>query len=137
MWPFNTAKAADDILDKDSGLLAKAGQFIGNQQFTEQERSVANAELLKSSATFVASTLSESTERSKTRRQVAIRWINAQLGLVLLTAIVAPFNSKLSSFYFTLATSDLMMWGTVGVLTFFFGPYMIGAHIGKIGKVAK
>ena len=30
-------KVAEDIFDKDDGLLAKAGSWIGNQQFTEEE----------------------------------------------------------------------------------------------------
>jgi len=35
---FGTDKAVDDILDKDDGLVAKAGEWLGNQQFTEEER---------------------------------------------------------------------------------------------------
>lgn len=133
MWPFNTAKAADDILDKDKGLLKQAGEWIGNQQFTAEEQSEARREVMKAGAQFVSSTLGESTERSKTRREVAIRWITVQLGLVLLVAVVAPFNMELAKFYFELATSELMLWGTIGVLTFFFGPYAIGTHLGKLG----
>ncbi len=35
---FGTDKAVDDILDKDDGLVAKAGEWLGNQQFTEEEK---------------------------------------------------------------------------------------------------
>jgi hypothetical protein len=36
---FGTDKAVDNILDKDNGLVARAGEWLGNQQFTEEGES--------------------------------------------------------------------------------------------------
>ena len=35
---FGSSKAVDNILDKDSGLLAKAGAWVGNLNLTEEEQ---------------------------------------------------------------------------------------------------
>lgn len=35
---FGTKKAVDNVMDKDNGLLAQAGAWIGNKDFTEEER---------------------------------------------------------------------------------------------------
>lgn len=35
---FGSDKARDDILDKDNGLLAKTGGWIGNWNYTEEEK---------------------------------------------------------------------------------------------------
>ena len=35
---FGTAKAVDDILDKDKGLLVRAGTWIGNLNLTDEEK---------------------------------------------------------------------------------------------------
>jgi hypothetical protein len=37
--PFSWGKdIAEDILDKDNGLVAQAGAWIGNQNYTDQEK---------------------------------------------------------------------------------------------------
>lgn len=35
---FSATKAADNLLDKDNGLLVRVGEWVGDQQFTPQER---------------------------------------------------------------------------------------------------
>jgi len=39
---FGSDKAVDNVLDKDKGLLVKAGTAIGNLHFSEQEKQQAN-----------------------------------------------------------------------------------------------
>ena len=125
---FTSGKAVDNILDKDNGLLAQVGGWIGNSQFTEEER----AELMKKTGDavvdFAKSTLSESTERSKARRDVSQMWIKAQLAMIFITMMVAPLDMELAEFYSKIAFGSLMMGGTWAVIGFFFGPYMLGAH---------
>lgn len=130
---FSSSKTVDDVFDKDSGLLSQAGAWIGNMQFTDEEQSEAKAELNKGVATFVASSLSENTVRSKTRRTIAKLWICVELFLVLLTCAIAPFNTELAKFYWSIATSELMFWGTMAIISFFFGSYMLNQRISKKG----
>ena len=120
---FKRKKTVDDIFDRDSGLLAKAGAWIGNQKLTDEEVMESNAVQVASVQAFVKETLSESTGRSSTRRNVATLWIKAQLGLVLLCAIAAPWNMELAKFYFTLASSTLMFATTTAITIFFFGSH--------------
>lgn len=130
---FGGSKTTDDIFDKDSGLLAKAGGWIGNQQFTEQEQAISNAATQKAWGDFVVATMSENTDRSKSRRDIAIFWIHCQLLFLFMAIMVYPFHEEWSAFIFSIALSNLMLTGSLGVLGFFFGPYMFGAHVKKKG----
>ena len=119
------AKSADDVFDKDNGLLSQVGGWIGNMNLTPEEVMEANGKTVTSVQAFVAATLSESTERSKTRRSIATLWIKAQLGIVLMTCIAAPWDRELAGFYFNLATSTLMITVTTAICIFFFGSHGI------------
>ena len=118
-------KTRTDILDKDTGLLAKVGGWVGNMKLTQEEVIEFNAKTVASVQSFVQSTLSESTERSITRRSIAVLWIKAQLSLVIMCAIAAPWDMVLAEFYFKLATSGLMITATTAIIIFFFGSHGI------------
>ena len=128
---FGSGEVVNNVLDKDNGLLAQAGEWIGNQQYTEEEQAEARADMNKGVVEYVRMTLTENTVRSRTRRYIAITWIKIELFLVLLTCAVAPYDAELAKFYWQITTSDLMFWGTMSVIGFFFGPYMIGQHFNK------
>lgn len=133
-WFSSAPKAVDNVLDKDNGLLTQFGGWIGGMNLTEQEVMVQNAKTVDSVQDFVKATLSESTERSKTRRDIAWMWIKAQLSIVLLCAIAAPWNMPLAEFYFKLATSGLMIAGTSAIIIFHFGSYGLARHNETKGK---
>ena len=124
------AKTADDIFDKDKGLLTQVGSWVGNMSFTSEEQAELNVKIADKAAEFVASTLSENTERSKTRRSIAVLWIKAQLALVLMTAICIPWDKEVASDFFNLATSNLMLMGTGSIIVFFFGGYYLNKNAG-------
>ena len=123
--------ATDNLLDKDNGLLTQVGGWIGNMNFTEEERAELYQNLSQGVSEFVTSTLSENTERSKARRDIAILWIKVELGIVLMACFCAPINMELAKFYLELAFSTTMTSATMAILAFFFGPYMFGAHLSK------
>jgi hypothetical protein len=52
-----------------------------------------------------------------------VLWIKAQLGIVLMCCIAAPFDMVLAEFYFKLATSTLMITVTTAICIFFFGSH--------------
>jgi hypothetical protein len=124
-------KTIDNVFDKDDGLLTQVGSWVGNMQFTDEEQAEYKMKVADKAATFVGDTLGENTERSKTRRSVAVMWIKVQLGLILMTAICIPWKKEIASDYFNLATSDVMLWGTGSIIVFFFGGYVWGAHVKK------
>lgn len=124
-------KVAVDVFDKDDGLLAKAGGFINDLHYSDVEKAEDLALFMQNVSDHIKTTLSESTERSRTRRALSILWIRVQLALILMVAICIPFNAKLAKDYYTLATSPVMVYGTTAVLIFFFGAYAWGMHIKK------
>jgi len=133
-----TPKLAENVFDKDSGLLVRAGGFIDGLSYTDQEKAENKAVLVQNVLDFVKMTLGESTIRSTTRRAIAIMWIKVQLGLILVTGASIPvdvyFKTKLTKEFFALATSDVMAIGTTAVIIFFFGAYAIGTHIMQAKK---
>ena len=127
--PFSWGeKVATDVLDKDSGLLTQVGNWIGNMKLTPEEVVEFNAKTVTSVQEFVKATLSESTARSKTRRAIAILWIKAHLGIILMCCISAPWKMELAQFYFELATSSLMITVTTAICIFFFGSHGVARY---------
>jgi hypothetical protein len=125
---FSSSKTIDDVMDKDSGLLTQVGSWIGNMDLTKEEVIEFNAKTVTSVQGFVKATLGENTERSKTRRSIAVLWIKSQLAIVMMCCIAAPFNMVLADFYYKLATSTLMITVTTAICIFFFGSHGLARH---------
>lgn len=133
-------KMTEDIFDKDAGLLVKAGGFMNKLHYSEEEKAIDNREQGKAATEFVKATLGENTEKSRTRRQLAVMWIKVQLYLVLITVICIPLSvvfpekgKEIFTMMYKITTSGLMMLGTGVVMTYFFGSYGWGTYI-KGGK---
>lgn len=126
---FKRSKTIDDVFDKDNGHLSKIGAWIGNNNFTDEERAEMMVGVSKAVREFSITTANQSTERSILTRDVAVMWIKTQLALVLVSTISAIFNHKSFDLLWQITTSDVLTWGTFGVMTYFFGAYGYGAHI--------
>lgn len=129
-------KITTDIFDKDGGLLAKAGGFINDLSYTPAEKARDMAAQGKAATEFVKATLGENTEKSKTRRELAVMWIKVQLYLVLTTAICIPLavifpdqGKEIFKMMFQLTTCTLMITGTGCVMVYFFGSYGWGTYV--------
>lgn len=133
-WLSTAPKLVDNVLDKDDGLLSQLGNWIGGMNLTKEEVLEFNASTVANVHSFVKATLSESTDRSKTRRSIAVLWIKSQLGIVLMSCIAAPWNMELADFYYKMATSTLMITGTTAVIIFFFGSHGIARYNESKGK---
>ena len=127
---FRRKSVVDAVIDPDKGHLSKIGKFIGNQQFTDQEKATMNAGIAEAVREFSIATANQSTERSKTRRDLASLWIKTQLGLVLMTVISLLHPDKqLTKQLWEIATSDVMFYGTAGIMIFFYGTYGFGTYV--------
>lgn len=128
-------KTVDNLLDKDSGILVKVGGFINDLHLSDAEK----AELAKKTgdaiAKFAVDTMSESTVRSKTRRTIAVEWIRVQLFMLLATFAMVSHDQSKAKVMWDIATSEIMFWGTMAVLGFFFGAYY--AATGRIPGLPK
>lgn len=128
---FGGSKTTDDIFDKDSGLLVKTGKWINGFNFTDEEKAKHYTAVAGYWSQFIKDTLSENTVRSKARRDLAVFWIQFELLLLFWAVLVWPFLPLWSAFILEIAFSTLLVTGSLGVLGFFFGPYMYAAHIKK------
>jgi hypothetical protein len=128
-------KAARDILDKDTGHLAKLGKWVGSMNFTEQEKVLFWGKTMESVRDYSIKTMDESTERSRARRSIAMLWIRMQMALILCFVICVAFGDmERAEMMWRIATSHLMIAGTSAIIVFFFGAYAYGAHIKNTNK---
>lgn len=126
---FSTSKSVDDFLDKDTGHLAKIGGWIGNQNFTEEERAKMTASMAVAVRQFSIDTAKESTQRSVTRRKLAISWICTHLALIVATFIAGGLDHEQFERLWLIVSSNVLTFGTGGVMIYFFGSYGYGAHV--------
>jgi hypothetical protein len=101
------------------------GNWIDEQQFTDQEKNQAKMELAVKYAKFVDSTISENSERSKTRRALALWIIRLEGFFLLFSLVLVRIDPDLSKYSYKLATES--PWGilTLGVGAFFFATHLL------------
>ena len=129
------AKVVDDVFDKDTGLLKSVGGFINDLNLTDEERVKYAADAAAGAAKFAIDTMGENTERSKTRRSVAVDWVRVFLLMQMLTIAAWPINQDYAKFILAVSTSGIMAYGTGAVITFFFGGYYLnGRQLPGFGK---
>jgi len=136
-------KVVDNVFDKDKGLLTQVGQFINHQQYTDQEKQNDQKALVKSVQEFAVATLNENTDRSKTRRELALKWFGMHRLFVkttFLSALIDHIFIKLEvqksyELFNTLSaiTFDPWLCGITGGIGLFFW----GSHTLRSSKFAK
>lgn len=136
------AKPVDDILDKDSGLLVRAGGWINDLSYTDAEQAgdakdlikhatEARKQLIDTVVEHAKNTASENTQRSLTRRYASLAIIRVEMFLVLAAVTVWPWDKEYAAFIWAIAGSLLMFGAFSAVIVFFFGSYGISQHIMK------
>ena len=126
---FSSAKTVDAFIDPEKGHLSKIGGWIGNQQFTEEEKAKMVSSVSIAVRQFSIDTAKESTARSVTRRNLAVTWVCTHLALVVACFIAGGLDHPRFDLLWQITTSDIMTYGTMGVMIYFFGAYGYGAHI--------
>lgn len=116
-------KNAELVRDTVRGV----GTWIDERDFTEEEKSKANLELAVKYAQYADQTMQENTERSKTRRSLALFVIRVEAFLLAMSAIVYRVDPGWSEYLYKIAVES--PWGllTLGVGAFFFGTHLVRA----------
>ena len=114
-------------------VFTSVAKGIDNLGFTEQEKATFTKEMAEGLAKYTIETLGESSDRSKTRRDIAIMIVS----LYLLTFIVALVmllvfrDTNAVKMIIELANEMNLSIGFLMVLAFFFGGYYLQNLIGK------
>ena len=118
---FGTEKVVNNVFDKDNGLLTQVGAWVGNQQLTDQERLEFSNELSKDVRSFAIATMGESTDRSQTRRKLAIEWFMMHIFFIRLNVFCVLIDWLLIKY--TEATSYELTTTLAGIV---FDPWLCG-----------
>ena len=117
--------SSKDVMDRKDGHLKNVGSWIGNMKFTKEEMAEMDAETASAVRQFAVDTLSENTERSKTRRDLAVITIQFYCLLLFMSVMLYPFNVDWSQFTFKIATETEVAWLVLGVGAFFWGSHTL------------
>jgi len=146
-WVKSAPKLVDNVFDKDKGLLSQVGQWVGHQQFTPEEQAMHDKAMGDAVRGFAVATMGENTERSKTRRGMAVKWFDMQIWLIKLQVLffavdklvlaVGGDSLELSSGFAQITFSQLIWAVTSGIGLFFWGSHtMRGSKWAKDSKAA-
>jgi len=140
---FGSPKVVDNIFDKDNGLLTQVGGWVNDQQYTDAEKIKDQLTLAKSVQDFAKATMGENTQRSITRRKLAVMWFNMHLfffRMTFLSALIDHLAIKLEvqttyDLFNILCkiTFDPWLCGITGGIGLFFW----GSHTLRSSKFAK
>ena len=113
---------ADNVMRVATGI----GSWIDGQQFTDQEKAEYSKETAKQFQAFMESTIKENTQRSITRRSLAIWIIRTWIGLLVISIIAhASGADAVAKYVWEVVTYSTMDYLVLGVGGFFFGSHLV------------
>ena len=131
-------KNKDKIIDTALGAVKGIGKFIDEQKLTTEEAMRANISIADSVAQFAKDTLSESTERSVTRRKIAVFIIyffcSLVVGLIILKIAEQYIESidGAADYAKGLVIEFNLHWAFIAVIGFFFGTHTLRSYQGQV-----
>lgn len=117
---FASDKAVDNILDKDNGLLAKAGAWVGNMSYTEEEKAE-NGLLVKKWGLKQLDAL----EPFKVVQRIlafsiSLMWVIVGINVLVAIWVEAATGLAVKRDMMEFAMSDYVFWPVVSVLSLYF-----------------
>ncbi len=103
------------------------GGWVDNLSYTDEEKAKSTAEMVGIYADYLRTTIDENTERSKTRRDIAIWIIRCELIMLFMSIGMYKIDADYSEYIFKVATNDPMNYLVLGVGAFFFSAHLIRA----------
>ena len=118
---------ANNVMKVASGI----GGWIDNNKFTDQEKAEFNAAIIPHFQKFMDSTVSENTQRSKSRREIALLVIRWELIMLTISAVLFKIDPVWAQYVFDIATLEVIVYLVLGIGAFFFGAHLIRTQQGK------
>ena len=122
-WFASGPAAAEKVLD--AGI-----RGLDALVFTEEEKAVMQKQLGEQWIEIQKVMLGETSIQAVTRRVLAIMTLGSFTTLVLGAAAAYPFAKEYAAFLLDLAQSQFG-WMALGVMGFYFGPYMVQRMLNK------
>lgn len=120
-------KGSDNVMKAASGI----GSWIDEQKFTDQERATYNAEMVGKFGDYLKNTIDENTERSRSRRDIALWVIRFEIFLLGFSVLAFKFDEPWAAYAFKVATSHPLNYLVLGIGAFFFGAHIVRTYQGK------
>lgn len=117
----SATKGADNVMTVAKGI----GGWVDGLQLTEQERMEFNGKMVEHYGKFMDSTVGENTQRSITRREIAIAIIRVEIFCLLAYGVLASFKLDIAKVWWEIAVDSPLGLLTLGVGAFFFGTHLL------------
>ena len=118
---------ASNVMKVASGI----GNWIDKGKFTDQEKAEFNAAIIPQFQKFMDSTVAENTQRSKSRREIALLVIRWELIMLTVSAVLFKLDPVWAKYVFDIATLEVIVYLVLGIGGFFFGAHLIRTQQGK------
>lgn len=109
-------------------------KMVDDTKFTSEEAARMNIEAANAISQFAKDTLTENTDRSKTRRQIATFYIYFFCGLVVSVIGIWKFESEWAEFALKIIDQLSLGWAFIAVIAFFFGAHLMRQYTGQSKK---
>ena len=123
----SSGDGASNVMKVASGI----GGWIDKGKFTDQEKAEFNAAIIPHFQKFMDSTVNENTQRSKSRREIALLVIRWELVMLTVSALLFKFDPIWAKYVFDIATLEVIVYLVLGIGAFFFGAHLIRTQQGK------
>lgn len=129
---FGTKKAISDLTDKDSGLLVKAGSWIGNFNYTDEEKSESNHKTQEWGLKQLSALEPFKVVQRIIAFGVIFMWVIVGLN-VLLALWIEALNPAIDiqTTMMEFAMSDYIFWPVVSVLSLYMSGGVLPQLLGK------
>jgi hypothetical protein len=116
-------KGADNVMK----IAGSVGQFIDEQNFTEEESHEHKLRLATAYVDYLDAAKDENTQRSITRREIAIWIIRVELLTLMLYGVLASAGIEAAKVWKEISFDSPLSLLTLGVGAFFFGTHLLRA----------
>lgn len=106
-------------------IVKDVGKWIDKQQYTDQEKAEAAAKRAEAYYQFMQQTIQENSDRSKTRRSLALLVLRWWVMMLTFSAVLFKFDQSWSEYVFRVATYQDVGWMVLGIGAFFWGSHLI------------
>ncbi len=127
-------KDRSTVVNGAVATVKKVFDLVDKRKHTAQEQAEIAFKRADGAAEFMKATLSESTERSITRRWIAIFYIIFFCIFILCIGVAWKFDPEWAEFLLKLLLSVKLEWAFITIIVFFFGGYVLKEHILKSKK---